>query len=65
MTYFMTQLGLLCHHILQRGLRGDRSAVGEANEVDRRRIGRTFYTKGRHIRVPVLPLADLPHLVHP
>lgn len=61
----MTQLGLLCHHILQRGLPGDRGAVGKANEVDRRRIGWTFYTEGCHIRVPVLSLAALPHHVHP
>lgn len=61
----MTQPGLLCHHILHRGLPGDRGADGEANEVDRRRVGWTFFTQDRHIRVPVLPLVALPHHVHP
>lgn len=63
-THFMMQLSLLRHPVLQRSLSSDPSVAGEANEIDRRRIGRALCTEGRHIRVPVLPLATLPHHVH-
>lgn len=61
----MTQLGLLRHPVLQWGLLRDRGVAGETSEVDRRWIRRTFYTEAHHVRVPVLPLAALPHHVHP
>lgn len=66
-TFFLFEIqpGFLRHPILQRGLFRDRGAVGETSEVNWRRIRRTFYTKGHHVRVPVLPLAALPHHVHP
>lgn len=60
-----TQPGLLRHPVLQRGLLRDRGAAGETSEVDRRRTRRTFYTEAHHVFVPVLPLAALPHHVHP
>lgn len=66
LTFFhATQPGLLRHPVLQRGLLRDRGAAGAAGEVDRRRAGRTFYTEAHHVHVPVLPLAALPHHVHP
>lgn len=61
----MTQFGLLRHPVLQRGLLRDPGAVGETSEVNRRRVRRTFYTESHHVRVSVLPLAALPHHVHP
>lgn len=64
-TSLVAQLGLLRYPVLHRSLPGDPGAAGEADEVDRRRIGWAFYTEGHHIRVPVLPLALLPHHVHP
>lgn len=64
MTSSLAQLGLLRYPVLHGSLRGDPGAAGEADEVDRRRVGWAFYTEGHHIRVPVLPLALLPHHVH-
>lgn len=64
-TNSLSQPGLLRHPVLQRGLLRDPGAAGETSEVDRRRTGRTFYTEAHHVRVPVLPLAALPHHVHP